>query len=197
MKRVLVISALALSLVSLGFRQGVIASAREEKEKQPQGSTTKQVQNEAKLSAPVDMDGKPISSRDTCVASRTLSDGRVVAYRKNKREIKALVKALKEDGQTDEKLLNPQIWLLPGCSLNVFTKQCHGTCNQGTCTYTKWDCNPTRIGKVPYSVNYGYCFCFALVRTPSLTALGSKKSNSVSSNVVTPVTPEGLHDCVS
>lgn len=75
----------------------------------------------------VDIDGKRISDGEKYVAQRTLKNGKVIAYRQNKREAGALVKALKEDGVTDKKLLDTNYWLQLSCSFIAF-KQCSGKC---------------------------------------------------------------------
>src|SRR6478672_199525 len=49
----------------------------------------------------VDIDGKRLREGEEYLADRTLSNGQTIAYRKNKREVEALVKALEEDGITD------------------------------------------------------------------------------------------------
>ena len=59
-----------------------------------------------------DIDGKRFRADEPYLAERTLQNGRTIGYRKNKREIEALVKALKSDGVTDEKLLDPTTWHL-------------------------------------------------------------------------------------
>ena len=134
----------------------------------------RQSQAEPNPSASVDIDGKPIGARETVVARRTMSDGSVIAYRKNKREVMALVKALKEDGQTnktlldgqtDKKLLDPQTWLNNTCSLPFSGNHCSGHCGAKQCTYTCRGCEPTVAnsgsGERPvYTVRYGYCACW-------------------------------------
>lgn len=81
----------------------------------------------------VDIDGKRIKQDETFVAQRTLSDGRTILYRKNKREIQALVKALKEDGVTDERLLDSQTWGGITCALSPGEK-CKNNCGIYRCT---------------------------------------------------------------
>jgi hypothetical protein len=62
-----------------------------------------------------DIAGKRLRADEKYIAERTITDGRIIAYRKNKREIAALVKALKEDGVTDRTLLDPQAWNMIIC----------------------------------------------------------------------------------
>jgi len=172
MKRVLMISALALSLVSIGFLQGVLAKAHESKERQVQSSTTLQAQNKPK--SPVDIDGKPIGDAEAYAARRTMSDGRVIAYRKNKREIKALVNALKEDGKTDQKLLadrkllDPQTWLQGPCSGSGINISCFGPCISppaGTkCSVIVQNADPRRTSNpnpawVSWWIRWEWCAC--------------------------------------
>ncbi len=76
-------------------------------------------QNNVKKTEPskrvYDIYGKRVRANEKYVADRTLKNGRIVAYRQNKREIAALVKALKEDGMTDEQVLNPKFWTTLKC----------------------------------------------------------------------------------
>lgn len=81
------------------------------------------------------MNGKRLRAGETYVAQRTLANGRIIAYRKNKREIAALVKALKADGITDKELLDPKAWLATLCYL---TKP--KGCGSGTGCVTNYSC---------------------------------------------------------
>lgn len=76
-----------------------------------------------------DIDGKRLRLDEKYIAERTLKDGRIMAYRKNKREIAALVKALKEDGVTDEKLLDPKNWMKSICWQSA-SLGCRGGCRK-------------------------------------------------------------------
>ena len=78
-----------------------------------------------------DIYGKRIRPNEKYIAELTLKNGRIIAYRRNKREIAALVKALKADGVTDEKLLDPQAWLMIICWKSV-SSNCQGGCSLGT-----------------------------------------------------------------
>lgn len=76
-----------------------------------------------------DIYDKQLRDDEKYIASRTLPNGRVIAYRKNKREIAALVKALKEDGVTDEKLLDPKSWMMIVCWKSTGLGRCSGGCS--------------------------------------------------------------------
>ena len=88
-------------------------------------------QNDAKKSEPAkrvyDIYGKRLKTDDKYIAERTLANGRTIAYRKNKREVAALVKALKEDGVTDEKLLDANAWMTIICWRSALSG-CMGGC---------------------------------------------------------------------
>lgn len=83
---------------------------------------SKSSQGAAKQAAPsnvtYDIDGKRLRANEKHVAERTLQNGRIIAYRNNKREIAALIKALKQDGITDEKVLNPKSWAGNKCLIS-------------------------------------------------------------------------------
>jgi hypothetical protein len=116
-------------------------------------------QNDAKKAEPskrvYDMYGKRLRADERYIAERTLKNGRIIAYRKNKREIASLVKALKEDGFTDEKLLDPQTWLMNMCEK---TANDHPPC-QGGCGWAH-TCTGTRdaVDRLShFEVRYCYC----------------------------------------
>ena len=75
-----------------------------------------------------DIYGKRLRANEKYVAALALPNGRTIAYRKNNREIAALVKALKGDGVTDEKLLDPKSWSTGYCW------KVNGSCLTGGCT---------------------------------------------------------------
>lgn len=76
-----------------------------------------------------DIYGKQLRDDEKYIASRTLPNGRIIAYRKNQREIAALVKDLKEDGVTDEKLLDPKSWMTIVCWKSTGLGKCSGGCS--------------------------------------------------------------------
>lgn len=83
-----------------------------------------------------DINGKRLRAHEKYIAERTLEDGRILGYRQNKREITALVKALKEDGVTDERILNPKFWMTLKCLMYDYSCHtligCNGTCKEVT-----------------------------------------------------------------
>jgi len=83
-----------------------------------------------------DIDGKRIRADEKYVAERMLKNGRIIGYRQNKREVTVLVKALKEDGITDERLLDPKFWMMLQCikyDYSCYTlSNCNGTCKAVT-----------------------------------------------------------------
>jgi hypothetical protein len=125
----LVTSTLALLLVAL---YGISGDA-------PIRADNKGNQNDAKKTEPpkvvYDIAGKRLRADEKYIAERTFTNGRIIAYRKNKREVAALVKALKEDGVTDKKLLDPQTWLMNICQKTCCDDPpCQGGCGIGhTC----------------------------------------------------------------
>ena len=83
---------------------------------------------------PVDIDGKRVPEGEKYIAHRTLKDGKIIAYRQNKREVEALVKGLKEDGVTEKKLLDTGHWLAFTCYFTG-TKKCGHGCGSVQCNY--------------------------------------------------------------
>ena len=113
---------------------------------------------------PVDIDGKRMPEGEKYVSQRTLKDGKVIAYRQNKREVAALVKGLKEDGVTDKKLLDTNYWLTGLCVL-IGPKKCSGKCGGIPCNYHEiHNDGSDQTGRVslPSHANaqaVGYCAC--------------------------------------
>lgn len=135
---------LALSLVGLS---GLRTYGQSNQNDTKQTKTSKRV---------YDIDGKRLRPDEKYIAERTLKDGRIIAYRKNKREIAALVKALKEEGFTDKKLLDPQTWLGIICWQSV-SSGCQGGCDIGfTCKGTM-DAVDRLSAQPHWQVRYCYC----------------------------------------
>lgn len=106
---------------------------------------------------PVDIDGKRLTEGERYVSQRTLKDGKVIAYRQNKREVEALIKALQEDGVTEKKMLDTNYWLQLSCSF-IGYKQCSGKCPG--CKYYESDLRGTdqTTRKLPPTA-LGICTC--------------------------------------
>lgn len=83
---------------------------------------------------PIDIDGKRVPEGEKYIAQRTLKNGKVIAYRQNKREVEALVKGLKEDGVTEKKLLDTGHWMAFTCYFTG-TKKCGDGCGSVQCNY--------------------------------------------------------------
>jgi hypothetical protein len=123
---------IGLTLVSLVSLSGVSSDGRIR-------ADSKSAQNDAKKTEPsmqgdekkvYDIYGERLRANEKYIAQQTLTDGRIIAYRKNKREIAALVKALKEAGVTDKKLLDPKAWSMMICEKTV-SSGCNGGCGYG------------------------------------------------------------------
>jgi hypothetical protein len=121
------------------------------------------MEDDAKKTGPkvvYDIAGKRLNADEKYIAERTLKGGHIIAYRKNKEEIAALVKALKEDGVTDKKLLDPQAWnMIIGYQSS--SSGCNGGC--GFAHSCKTSPGPTERGK-PSNPNLHvsilqYCTC--------------------------------------
>ncbi len=107
---------------------------------------------------PVDINGKRLPEGEKYIAQRTLKNGKVIAYRQNKREVEALVKALKEGGMTEKKLLDPAYWLAAHCYFTGL-KKCGGGCLNQECKFNDFG-GPTQTGRVVTPPNvFGYCAC--------------------------------------
>lgn len=108
----------------------------------------------------VDIDGKRLREGEEYLADRTLSNGQTIAYRKSKREVEALVKALKEDGITDRSLLDPEAWLSAPCQMST-PPQCTGNCGTATaCRLIKKGEEPQRLQQpTKIKLIVRYCGC--------------------------------------
>jgi hypothetical protein len=153
MKRnVLILSAmLALLLVALsGMGSGRIrAGHRGDQNNATQSEPSKQTNEEKKVA--YDIYGKRLRVDEKYIADRTLPNGRIIAYRKNKREIASLVRALKEDGVTNEKLLDTKTWSTISCFKNV-----NNFCANVSCTFI---CRLERHRTARANEILGYCEC--------------------------------------
>lgn len=126
MKRTLL--SLTLTLGALLLALSVINSSGSTRANiQSNQNDNQQAKQEEK--AAFDLDGKRLRADEKYVAERELANGRIIAYRKNRREVAALVKALKEDGVTDAKLLDPKSWMMNLCQKTLATG-CIGGCDQ-------------------------------------------------------------------
>jgi hypothetical protein len=104
-------------------------------------------------------DGKPAKAKDIVVAQRQLSDGRIVTYQQNEKDVAELVKGLKEDGVTDAKLLDPKMWLMWSCQAYGY-KKCSGKCGSQQCAWTQFNVETARLSKPGASIYHGgYCAC--------------------------------------
>lgn len=107
---------------------------------------------------PVDINGKRLLAGEKYIAQRTLKNGKVIAYRQNKREVEALVKSLKEDGVTEKKLLDTGHWLAFHCYFTGL-KKCGGGCGSNQCKFYDF-VGSGQIGRVVTPPNvFGYCAC--------------------------------------
>lgn len=163
MKRSLL--ALALALGSLLLTPPALDAGRTRADGQGRQGEARQAESTGQArqaQKPVyDINGKRLRAGEQYVAQRTLPSGRVIAYRKNKREVAALVKALKADGVTDEKLLNPDTWLMTLCS-QVPDGQCiNGGCDNSYCARTRADQSTQKVKSTQISFLY-YCACKSL-----------------------------------
>ena len=126
---------------------------------------SKSNQNDAKIAEPpkrvYDIYGKRLRADEEYIAERTLKNGRIIAYRKDKREIASLIKTLKEDGFTDERLLDPQTWLMNMCEKTANDHPpCQGGCGIGhTCRGTIAAVD-RRSTQAHFEIRY--CYCVAL-----------------------------------
>lgn len=122
MKRNLFLLGLTLLLVGLS---GIAARGQSNQNDAEQNKTSKSV---------YDIYGKRLRVTEKRIAERTLKNGRIIAYRQNRREIAALVKALKEDGMTEgEPVLSPKFWMMIKClkvNNSCLTGGCSQTCKQ-------------------------------------------------------------------
>jgi hypothetical protein len=79
-----------------------------------------------------DIDGKQFRPEERFILAREVKNGRTIGYRRNKREIAALVSDLKKDGVIDKNLLNPRTWSSGTCSQNGSGGcQTDGSCTSG------------------------------------------------------------------
>ncbi|HEV2806572.1 MAG TPA: hypothetical protein VGW57_16725 [Chthoniobacterales bacterium] len=114
-------------------------------------------QSEGRNQAVYDIDGKRLRSGEKYAAAISFENGRVVAYRKNRREIAALVTALKQGGITDKKRLDPNAWLMNICGATV-ESGCNGGCGIGYhCKGFRESIN--RPISNQHATYYMFCFC--------------------------------------
>jgi hypothetical protein len=101
MKRILALIAVTIGWLLLGFSVvGKDKPAREEK------------------AARYDIAGKRVGPAEKYLVEWPQKDGRVIIYRNNKRDIDALIKALKASGVTDPNFLNAATWTNIACSVS-------------------------------------------------------------------------------
>ena len=153
---------MGLTLASLILALSGISSdgriATEKKSDQNNASKTESSKQVDGKEHPVyDIDGKRLRADEEYLAAITLDSGRIVAYRKNKREIAALVKALKESGVTDKKRLDPNAWMMNICGATVVSG-CNGGCGIAHhCKGFRETINRTSSGQ--HAILYSFCFC--------------------------------------
>jgi hypothetical protein len=162
MKRSMLVVVLTLgSLLTTppGFNSGggIRADSQSNQNNRQEAESSRQVKEEQK---PVfDMNGKRLRADERYVAERTLRNGRIIAYRRNEREIAALVKALKKDGVTDKELLNPKTWMMIICDKSS-SSGCQGGCTPTrSCQLGIYHTERTTKGRLPQAVSYGSCSC--------------------------------------
>lgn len=123
----LMLGCLLLALSVINSSGGIRANTQSDQNDNRKAEPSEQAKREEKTA--FDIDGKRLRADEKYVAERELANGRIIAYRKNRREVAALVKALKEDGVTDEKLLDPKTWMMNRCDRTLATG-CIGGCGQ-------------------------------------------------------------------
>ncbi len=120
------------------------------------GKTESSKQVDGRRQPVYDIDGKRLRADEKYLAGITLESGRVIAYRKNRREIAALVKALKEDGVTDKKLLDPRAWMMNTCEQTAVS-ECNGGC--GIAHHCKGFRETINRLSDAHTLTWSYCFC--------------------------------------
>ncbi|HMV82825.1 MAG TPA: hypothetical protein PKC13_27495 [Blastocatellia bacterium] len=116
-----------------------------------------------RLTQPVlDLTGKELRRGEHYLAELTDKDGKIIAYRKNQREVAALVKTLKEGGVSDQRLLTPQTWLATSCDLTGPKTCANVHCGQNA--YCHLQQAGHEIYKIPPGIKetwatFGYCTC--------------------------------------
>lgn len=109
-----------------------------------------------------DMDGKELRRGEHYLAELTARDGKITAYRKNQREVAALVKTLREGGVSDQRLVAPQTWMTASCDL-VGRRTCANVkCSPNT--YCQFQEAGHEMYKIPPGTKetwaiFGYCTC--------------------------------------
>ena len=90
--------------------------------------------NEGKKATRYNADGKAAAPDATYLLEWPDKNGRIVVYRKTKRDIDALIKALKEAGVTDPNLLSAKSWTNVACSVSggscVKDPSCTSSCQK-------------------------------------------------------------------
>lgn len=160
MKLPLMIIALLTSLLAPHPSHATRGDSQDKSDADKQAST-EQSQAVDKPAILVDIDGKRLREGERYLAHRTLSNGQTIAYRNNKREVEALVKALEEDGITDRNLLDPEAWLSAPCQVST-PPQCAGYCGTATaCRLIKKGQEPQRLQqqKKIKLIGLRYCGC--------------------------------------
>ena len=149
MKQITLVLGLTLVLLLLGL-SGISGATGDDRQSNQNDART------AKRSAVAyDIYGKRLRRGEEYIASRKLNNGRIIAYRKNKREVAALVRLLKEAGITDKKLLDPQTWLMSNCLKFWGNPMCYNNCGLGN------PCIPTSTpaDKIKPTLSHPLDFC--------------------------------------
>jgi len=155
----LTLASLLVALPGISSDGRIKTSSQNDQADAAQTESSKQGNEEKK---PVyDMDGKRLRADEKHVAELTLKNGRIIAYGNNKREIGALIKALKEDGVTDEKVLNPESWVGNKCL--IWSGVCHTAANctslNKVCKWVGWRTERAASANRAYTLLLSYCEC--------------------------------------
>lgn len=119
-------------------------------------------QNDRTVPPVRDMDGKELRRGENYIAELTDKDGKITAYRKNQREVGALVKTLKDGGVSDQRLLASQSWLTASCDLTGPKTCANVKCSPtSVCQFQQigYETNKLPPGTKPTWALFGYCNC--------------------------------------
>lgn len=164
MKRSILVLVLTLGLLSLALLDTSGGGYIKADSQNNQSDKSKAESSRQEAEKPIfDIDGKRFRADEQFVAQRKLRNGSVIAYRKNRREVAALVKALKEDGVTDKELLNPNTWLMVLCHQIPDGKCINGGCGTGKyCRAYSWDIPSPDRSVSTLADAAAYCRCAPL-----------------------------------
>jgi len=80
--------------------------------------------------------GEKLAQGTLCVAEFANTDGSLTLYSKTATDIALLIERLKDEGCTDQELLNPDFWLLTDCDRVGGSHCSDGSCSTGSCQAT-------------------------------------------------------------